>query len=75
MSISTCPKQPPREPCDGEVGLRNLGGNRFWITVTHDGRNQHLEMSGYNMWRLFGSLSIFLGVKLAKKVGKSINIM
>lgn len=81
-SFSSCPKQPPRESCDGEIHVSTLGAaadehgyhKRFVISVMHDGRSQSMEMSGFNLWRLFGALSLFLGVRLAKKVGKSINL-
>lgn len=74
MSMSQCPEQPPREPIDGEVNVRWLGDNRFSVTVGHEGQSQFMVMSGYNAWRLFGALSFMLGVKLASKVAKKIQM-
>jgi hypothetical protein len=48
------------------------GGLR--ITCTQDGMERELYASWFNAWRIFGCLSLFFGVSLPKRIGKSITI-
>lgn len=66
--------QPPRCPGDGDVRLHRGDGDSFFFTVTQDGAEQTLWLSGFNAWRLFGMLAIMLGVPLPKKIGKAIKL-
>ena len=71
---------PARLPADGAVGVRRHDDEwarnpMFEIYVEHaNGKSSSIEVSEFNARRIFGSLSILLGLPLSSKVGKSIKM-
>lgn len=66
--------QPPRGEKDGPVGVRRLEDETLAISATYDGTERSIVVSEYNAWRIFGTLAMFLGVKLPKKLAESIKL-
>ena len=68
-------KMPEREPDDGAVNLIWMdfaGGKRkLFIEITGVGG---FAVSPYNAWRLFGMMSVMLGLPLSRIVNKAIKL-
>lgn len=65
-------KMPDRQPEDGAMGVNRIGDGRIGIEVTDHGKHSAIAMSEYNAWRVFGALSLILGIPLTKAAGKAI---
>lgn len=65
--------QPHREPSDGQFTVERVGG-KVLISVTTDDVEQTIVMGEFNAWRVFGTLAMFFGVRLPKKVAKAIQL-
>jgi hypothetical protein len=65
-------KQPKRAPSDGAIAVRRLPDGRIVISVVTNGIEGGVFMGEFNAWRVFGALALILGIKLSKKLGKSI---
>lgn len=70
----TVPKMPARRPEDGAVKVTRLDGDFIALDSTWDGKAESLVVSEYNAWRLFGLLSLILGLHLPKKVSAAIKL-
>lgn len=67
-------KQPDRGPEDGPIGITRLDDETLAIDCTTNGVLRRTIASEYNAWRLFGTLAVFLGIQLPKKLEKSIDL-
>lgn len=67
-------EQQPRASTDGPISVNAIGDDRISISVTHDGREQSIEMSRYNAARVFAGMALILGIPLSKQVGKAISL-
>lgn len=65
---------PERQPTDGAVSVNRPAKGMIGITASTDGQLETLRMSEFNAWRVFGMLSLFLGLPLPKAVGKAIKL-
>ncbi len=73
MSIGEYTPQPPRQPTDGPVSVRNPDDAAgFTIEETHGGETRTITLSPHNAHRIFGMMAMMLGVKLPPKVAKDI---
>jgi hypothetical protein len=66
-------KQPARSDDDGEISIKRESGYLI-VAATQGGVETHLKVSDYNAWRLFGSLTLFLGVRLPASLAKRISL-
>lgn len=67
------PIMPKRSPQDGPAGIeREADGLR--LRAEDDGETETMFVSEFNAWRLFGMLSVMLGLPLAPKVSKAIKL-
>jgi hypothetical protein len=69
-------KMPERKPSDGKVSVErcSVPGGYIVVNVVTDGDNYELVMSEHNAWRVFGMLSLILGIPQTKAVGKAIKL-
>jgi hypothetical protein len=67
------PMMPVREEGDGEVGVHRVNG-KIQVTVTTNGETQSVLMSEYNAWRIFGMLSVMVGLSLPSVIAKAIKL-
>lgn len=67
-------KMPSRQPKDGAVAVSRLDSDFIALDATYGGDKESLVVSEYNAWRLFGLLSVMLGLPLTKKVSKAIHL-
>jgi hypothetical protein len=70
---------PPRQPEDGKVEISQLDDDSLVLSVTRvldekRSDTDSIRMSRYNAARMFGMLSLFLGIPLPKKLGKAIKL-
>ena len=63
---------PERQWGDGPVTVTKPGCKTVVIEIETAGQIDRIATSEYNAWRLFGALSIALGLPLPPAVGKSI---
>lgn len=66
-------QQPEREPDDGAVNIGRRGG-KLVVSVETGGLTHELVMSDFNAWRVFGMLSLMLGIELPAKLRKAIKL-
>jgi hypothetical protein len=67
-------KQADRLATDGDVQISAMGDERLLITVISDGRIESIICSKFNASRVFGLLSLMLGINLPANVGGAINL-
>ena len=72
-------EQPARRPTDGQVEIQRmdkttLGDDMINIRVMTGGEEHFLTCSPFNAWRVFGMLSLMLGIPLPAATGKAIKI-
>lgn len=67
-------KQPPKSDRDGLISFVRNEDETITITCETDGIQRSIIATEYNAWRIFGSLAVFLGIELPKKLGKQIKI-
>lgn len=67
-------KMPERGPGDGPVAVRRPTDGEIAIAATTDGVEGCVVMSEYNAWRVFGMLSMMLGIPLPPATGKAIKL-
>ena len=72
-------EQPARRPTDGMVEVQRmdnstLGDDMINIRVTTGGEDHFITCSPFNAWRVFGMLSVMLGIPLPAATGKAIKI-
>jgi len=67
---------PERKPDDGSLTVSLLGPkyDRVAISCERPSGCSGLVLSDYNAWRLFGILSVLLGIPLTKEAGKAITL-
>ena len=54
------------------MGVRRLDGDFIALDSTYDGKAESLVVSEFNAWRIFGAMSLILGIPLSKAAGKAI---
>lgn len=68
-------KQAERLPDDGPIGIERLDDDRLLVYVeTSNGDRQFITVSLFNAARIFGALSVFLGINLPRAIGKAIKM-
>lgn len=67
-------EMPPRQPGDGHMGVERVDDDHLRIYAVTEGQDQAIKVSDFNAWRLFGALSLMLGLPLPKNVSKSIKM-
>jgi len=67
-------KMPSRLPEDGGITIERGSENYLVIGVTNDGKPESIITSEYNAWRIFGALSLMLGIPLPSKTAKEIKM-
>lgn len=70
-------EMPARGVSDGPVSIRRISigpVERVILEATQSGKEQAMELSEYNAWRMFGMLSLMLGIPLPAHVGKAIKL-
>jgi len=65
-------KQPERLPEDGGIRIVRMPDGK--LTIAEDGNHTAVILSEFNAWRVFGMLSIMLGIPLSKKVSVAIKL-
>jgi len=65
-------KQPERLPEDGTVRIERTGNGG--LMICEDGTHTAVILSEFNAWRVFGMLSLMLGIPLPAKVSKAIKL-
>lgn len=73
MSAGRKLEMPARQSFDGPCAVRRIG-EVLIVESTQNGQTTHCEMSEYNAWRIFGCLSLFLGIPLPPHVRKVIDL-
>lgn len=64
------PKQPERLPDDPRVEVTRLDDDHYSIGVG----DKFLKLSTFNAWRVFGMLSVMLGLKLPRAMAERIKL-
>ena len=67
-------EMPPRQTIDGPVSVDRPDPGWIGITVETNDTPARVTMSEYNAWRVFGLLSVMLGLPLSKVVSKAIKL-
>jgi hypothetical protein len=64
---------PEREASDGQIAVTRDGA-RIEVTVVNAGKQEMIDCSEYNAWRILGALSIILGVPLSKAAQRAVKL-
>ena len=69
-------KQPPRDPSDDVLRLHRIGEKLCIEVLSADGATEkgHICISSRNAWTLVGLLSMFIGLKLPKRIAERIHL-
>jgi hypothetical protein len=67
-------QQAARLPTDGAVTLTRDGEDHFILSVVTDGVVETIRVSEYNLSRLVGIGTIFLGIRIHKNDGKALKL-
>lgn len=67
-------QQPAQRDVDGAVSVCRPQSDTICIEVATNGVTESITMGGYNAWRIFGMLSVMLGLPLSKAVAESIQL-
>lgn len=68
-------KQAPRVAAiDGPMEVRRVDGSIF-LSITHLGARQHIEMSEHTAARVICALAFFIGLPISTKVLKAIKMI
>lgn len=65
---------PARQPTDGPVSVNRPAEGELAISVETGGEIHTIRMSEYNAWRVFGMMSIMLGIPLGAEARKAIKL-
>lgn len=65
---------PDRRMIDGAVEVLAIDDDEILIAVTTNGDRQHMRIGRFNAWRVFGTLSVILGIPLPPATGKAIKL-
>jgi hypothetical protein len=63
-------KQPPPADGDGKIAIKLLPDNTLMIASGEDA----IIVTEYDAWALFGMLSLFIGVRLPKRLAERIHM-
>lgn len=74
MPMPRIPKMPARLPSDGAVAVTRVDDHHLTASVTTNGTTETVIMSEFNAWRVFGMLSVMLGIPLPVALGKAIKL-
>jgi hypothetical protein len=72
-SVSGLPAMPERLDSDGGVKVDLIHGY-IKIEVTSGGKAESIMISPYNAWRVFGMLSVLLGLRLPRAMAERIRL-
>lgn len=64
---------PGREANDGPISVKR-DGRGIQVTVVNAGKQEMIDCSEYNAWRILGALSIMLGVPLSKEAQRAVKL-
>ena len=67
------PSMPERLDSDGGVRVSRVD-DYILISATSLGKEESILVSPYNAWRIFGMLSVILGLPLSRAVSKVIRL-
>ncbi len=71
--MTDLPAMPERRDSDGGVKVSRVD-DYILIAVTSLGKEESILISPYNAWRVFGMLSVLLGLRLPRAMAERIRL-